>query len=186
MKTLLLSFGVLALILVSANASTFQSICIILLYVSEGAEKCRTLFTIIICSYSHVRMCICATVFITTGPFNPLHCRNVRCAVPDCDRGIIFTPPGQCCPRCISIRPTPWFILCLQPDCRGENRYTPDGRCCPVCRERPTDCSTVRCAAPTCLPNQKLFTPNGACCPQCCDCSSVVCDVPLCGPGSEF
>ena len=86
MKTLLLSFGVLALILVSANAlvSSYYTIAIYYNYMQ--------LFT---CTYVYV----CHCFYYYRSPFNPLHCRNVRCAVPaaDCDRGIIFTPLGQCC-----------------------------------------------------------------------------------------
>ena len=116
----------------------------------------------------------------------PIECALVLCARPDCDNGVAFIPPGECCPKC---PPNCSAVSCLKPVCKeGEVLETPRGECCPVCT-RP-GCAAVLCLAITeedCDEGEIVVVPPGECCAVCQrNCSAVSCLKPVCEEGQTL
>eukprot|EP01012_Entosiphon_sulcatum_P013615 TRINITY_DN1883_c0_g1_i1.p1 TRINITY_DN1883_c0_g1~~TRINITY_DN1883_c0_g1_i1.p1 ORF type:complete len:929 (+),score=164.55 TRINITY_DN1883_c0_g1_i1:130-2916(+) len=127
---------------------------------------------------------------VATCPTKP-DCSAVACPAVACGANMeSFTPPNACCPECRPVsRPCPDGSAptnclvdpcgtatcasnpnaqCVADYCGGCNAifYDANGQTVAGCGAVP-DCSTVRCAAPTCTTGQKAVKPLTGCCQIC-------------------
>ncbi|CAH1785161.1 unnamed protein product, partial [Owenia fusiformis] len=128
----------------------------------------------------------------TPAPTHPTDCNLVECPVFKCKEGVtLFTPPGECCPRCGEDCSA---VRCANVEkCDdGSLPLVPPGRCCPQC---PTPATPTPPPPAFCVYEGRRY-PFGdfktrnpclhcSCMEEGVMCYSITCDVPECADNTQ-
>ncbi|KAM8864960.1 extracellular matrix organizing protein FRAS1 isoform 2-T3 [Synchiropus picturatus] len=102
-------------------------------------------------------VCVCSRGEVTCGP---PRCHSVTCPADH----QLFTPPGECCPKCArNGRSCSWQGSLYRDG--DEWKSSQCSRC--VCSDGDVQCSVVECPPVACTPQENLVIQPGKCCPQC-------------------
>ncbi|XP_035235651.1 extracellular matrix protein FRAS1 isoform X1 [Anguilla anguilla] len=109
-------------------------------------------------SSSECSVCSCSHGKVSCGPR--------ACPALQCRRGeSSFTPPGECCPKCVRDGAASCSSEGQEYRDGEEWRPTPCTKC--ACDGGETQCSAAECQPVACQPRENLVIYPGTCCPQC-------------------